>query len=50
MKIVEITEDVNGLKMRFMCNLTDEEFQTYQKAMDNGKSQDEALKIAQPNK
>jgi len=50
MKTVEISEEVNGLKMNFTCNLTDEEYQMYQKAMEQGKTQEEALKTAQTKK
>ena len=50
MKIVEKTKVVDGLKMSFMCILTDEEYQKYEELMEQGMNQDEALKIAQPKK
>jgi hypothetical protein len=50
MKTVEISEEVNGLKMNFTCNLTEEEYQKYQEEMEKGMGQEEALKIAQQKK
>lgn len=50
MKTVEITEIVDGLKMSFMCVLKEDEYQIYQEAMQQWKTQEEALKIAQQKK
>ena len=50
MELIEITEVVNGLKMNFTCNLTDEEYKIYQESMLQGKTQEEALKTAQTKK